>query len=319
MDIDANASHPDRRRPLRSERLEPREWPGVMRRAFSAFLAQGMTDWAATLAYNTIMALVPVLLVAASLLTLLGSDTLPQTIADQFLSLIEDRTSGSAASDSADAIKGLVQTALDNAREGAGITLVVSVLLAVNGASGAFAAAGRALNRVHHVEDTRGIVRNKLASMGIAVLVIALMAGAATLVVVGGDIADKVFSWLGLDGAPTVWAILRIPLAFFALLLAIDIVFARAPDLHGRRARLASAGALTALAAWTLATVILSLYIQIAGFGSAYGALGGAIVLLFWLYLSSAAFLFGAEVDAEVERTALMRDGGPPAVGGAGG
>lgn len=276
-----------------------------------------MTDWAAVLAYNTIMALVPVLLVAMSLLTLLGSDTLPKTIADEFLSLVQDKTSGTSASDAASAVEGLVDTALQNAQRGAGITLVVSVLLALNGASGAFAAAGRALNRIHHVEDARGFVRSKLSSIGLAAIVILLMAAAGTLVALGGGIADDVFSWLGMEQEPAVWMVLRIPLALVALLVAINIVFTYAPDIPRRGMRLFSAGALTALAAWTIATGFLLAYVQIAGFGSAYGALGGAIVLLFWLYLSSAAFLFGGEVDAEAERTVLMRDHEPPAIHGA--
>lgn len=275
-----------------------------------------MTDWAAVLAYNTIMALVPVLLVAASLLTLLGSDTLPKSIAEQFLSLIQDKTSGTSANAAAAAVQSVVDTALQNAQRGAGITLVISVLLALNGASGAFAAAGRALNRVHHVDDARGFVRGKLASIGLAAVVIVLMAAAAALVVVGGGIADDVFSWLGLKQEPAVWMVLRIPLALVALLVAINVVFTYAPDIPRRGMRLFSAGALTALAAWTLATGFLVAYVQIAGFGSAYGALGGAIVLLFWLYLSSAAFLFGGEVDAEAERTVLMRENEPPAIHG---
>lgn len=276
-----------------------------------------MTDWAAVLAYNTIMALVPVLLVAVSLLTLLGSDTLPKTIADEFLSLVQSKTSGTSASDAAKAVEGLVDTALQNAQRGAGITLVVSILLALNGASGAFAAAGRALNRIHHVEDARGFVRGKLASIGLATVVIVLMAAAAALVVLGGGIADDVFSWIGVQNVPSVWPVLRIPLALIALLVAINIVFTFAPDIPARGMRLFSAGAVTALAMWTLVSGFLLAYVQIAGFGSAYGALGGAIVLLFWLYLSSAAFLFGGEVDAEAERTVLMRDNEPPAIHGA--
>lgn len=307
---------PDRLLPTPRDRLTWRDWPGVLKRATSSFLAQGMTDWAAVLAYNTIMALVPVLLVAASLLTLLGSDTLPKTIADEFLSLVQDKTSGTSASDAANAVEGLVDTALTNAQRGAGIALVISVLLALNGASGAFAAAGRALNRIHHVDDGRGFVRSKLGSVGLAAVVITLMAAAATLLVVGGGIADDVFSWVGLGEEPAVWMVLRIPLALIALLVAINIVFTYAPAIPRRGMRLASAGAITALAAWTIVTAFLFAYIQIAGFGSAYGALGGAIVLLFWLYLSAAAFLLGGEVDAEAERTVLMRDHEPPAIHG---
>lgn len=317
LPISADETRPERLAPARRRSIPLREWPRVLKRALAAFLSQGMTDWAAVLAYNTIMAIVPVLLVAAALLTLLGSDTLPQAIADEFLSLVQDKTSGTSADDAASAVEGLINTALDNAQGAAGVTLVISVLLALNGASGAFAAAGRALDRIHHVESGRGFVGGKLANVGLAALVIALMASAATLIVVGGGIADTVFSWLGLEQEPLVWTILRIPLALVVLLVAINVVFTYAPDIHPRRMRLLSAGALTALAAWTIATAFLVAYVQIAGFGSAYGALGGAIVLLFWLYLSSAAFLLGGQVDAEAARTVLMHDGEPPAIHGA--
>ncbi len=249
-------------------------------------------------------------------MTLLGSDSLPQTVADEFLSLVQDRTSGTSAGDAANAVQGLVQTALDNARQAASITLAISILLALNGASGAFAAAGRALDAIHHHKNDRGFVRSKLASVGLASLVIGLMVSAAALTVVGGGIADDVFGWLGLDGAPAVWSILRIPIALLALLGAINVVLAYAPSVRRRR-RIVTPGSLTALLAWILVSGILVAYVQIAGFGSAYGALGGAIVLLFWLYLSAAAFLLGAQVDAEVERTTRLRSGGPPALHGA--
>jgi membrane protein len=314
--IDTDDPRPARLSPARRRSISPREWPQVLKRAISAFLSQGMTDWAAVLAYNTIMAIVPVMLVGAALLTLLGSDTLPQTVADEFLSLVENETSGTSASDTAAAIKGLVDTALRNAQSAAGVTLVISVALALNGASGAFAAAGRALNRVHHLEDGRGMIRGRLANIGLAAVVIVLLASAMTLTVIGGGIADDVFGWIGLDGAPVAWSILRIPIALLALLGAINIVFTYAPARGTHRIRLFSPGALTALAAWVIATGIVVAYVQVAGFGSAYGALGGAIVLLFWLYVSAAAFLLGAQVDAEAERTVLMRDGESPALHG---
>ncbi|MGX6447079.1 YihY/virulence factor BrkB family protein, partial [Patulibacter sp. S7RM1-6] len=309
---------PRRLRPLRDEALPPGSWRGIAIRAFRQFQAQGMQDWAGTLAYNSIRALVPVLLVAAALLTLLGAGSLPTTIADGFAELVSDRTSSSTASQSADAVRGLVQTALDQAKGGASITLVISVVLAVNGASGAFSAAGRALNVVHHVPETRGFVRHKLADALTALLVIGLMAVAAILFVLGGGIADDVFDWLGLGDAPIVWQILRIPVGLLALLLGIGIIYARAPDMREPSLKLLAPGALTALIAWLLATVVFALYVRLAGFGSAYGALGGAIVLLFWLWLSAAAFLFGAEVEAEVARTRLVRGEGPPATMGAG-
>jgi membrane protein len=315
MRPDSDDQRPARLRPLRDVHLDAAAWRGIYVRAFGQFRAQGMTDWAASLAYYSVLSLVPILLVGAALLTLLGADSLPTTIADEFADLVSDRTSSSTASDSATAVRGLVQNALDQARGGASVALVISIGLALNGASGAFAAAGRALNVVYHVPETRGFVRHKLADVATAVLAIVLMAVAALLLVLGGGIADDVFDWLGLGDAPIVWQVLRIPVAIAALLLVIGLIYARAPDLHEPRLRLFTAGTFTALLAWVLATIGFALYVRFAGFGSAYGALGGAVVLLFWLWLSSAAFLFGAQVEAETERTRLLR-GAPPAAMG---
>lgn len=306
---------PVRLRPLRDVDLDLTAWRGVYVRAFGQFRGQGMTDWAATLAYYTVLSLVPVLLVAAALLTLIGADTLPTTLADQFADLVSDRTSSATANDSAEAVRGLIENALQQAKGGASIALAISLLLALNGASGAFAAAGRALNVVYHVPETRSFVRHKAADVATALTAILLMALAAILFVLGGSVADEVFDALGLGDAPIVWQVLRIPVGLAALLVVIGLIYSRAPDLHEPRLRLFTAGTVTALAAWMLATVVFALYVRYAGFGSAYGALGGAVVLLFYLWLSSAAFLFGAQVEAETERTRLLR-GGPPAAMG---
>jgi membrane protein len=315
MATDADDRRPARLRPLRDVELGPAAWRGIFARAFGEFRAQGMTDWAASLAYYTVLSLVPVLLVGAALLTLLGADSLPNTLADEFSSLVADRTSSATANDSAEAVRGLVQNALDQAKGGASVALAISLVLALNGASGAFAAAGRALNVVYHVPETRGFVRHKLADVLTAVTAIVLMAFAAILFVLGGGVADDVFDALGLGDAPIVWQVLRIPVGIAALLVVIGLIYSRAPDVHEPKLRLFTAGTFTALAVWVLATIGFALYVRIAGFGSAYGALGGAVVLLFYLWLSSAAFLFGAQVEAETERTRLLR-GGPPAAMG---
>lgn len=315
MATDAEHPRPERLRPLRDVDLDARAWRGVYTRAFGQFREQGMTDWAASLAYYSVLSLVPVLLVAAALLTLLGADSLPGTLADEFSSLVSDRTSSATANDSAEAVRGLIENALQQAKGGASIALALSILLALNGASGAFAAAGRALNVVYHVPETRGFVRHKLADVATAVTAIVLMAFAGILFVIGGGIADEVFDALGLGDAPIIWQVLRIPVGLAALLVVIGLIYSRAPDLHEPKLRLFTAGTFTALAVWMLATVAFALYVRFAGFGSAYGALGGAVVLLFYLWLSSAAFLFGAQVEAETERTRLLR-GGPPAAMG---
>ena len=64
---------------------------------------------------------------------------------------------------------------------------------------------------------------------------------------------------------------------------------------------------------WILASVLFGLYV--ANFGSynkTYGSLAGVIVFLLWLWITNLALLFGAELDAELERGRQLQAGMPP-------
>jgi membrane protein len=45
--------------------------------------------------------------------------------------------------------------------------------------------------------------------------------------------------------------------------------------------------------------------------GAFYGAFTGAILLVGWLWLTNVALLFGAELNAEIERQHQVREGVP--------
>jgi uncharacterized BrkB/YihY/UPF0761 family membrane protein len=60
------------------------------------------------------------------------------------------------------------------------------------------------------------------------------------------------------------------------------------------------AGALLATFLWLLATFAFSLYLEFADPGSAYGVLGGLLVLLLFLYITSIVIILGAELNAAI-------------------
>jgi membrane protein len=56
---------------------------------------------------------------------------------------------------------------------------------------------------------------------------------------------------------------------------------------------------------WIALSLAFSVYVRnFSSYGAVYGAFAAAIVLLLWLFLSAHAFLFGAELNAELERAA---------------
>jgi membrane protein len=266
-------------------------------RAGKAFLAHQMTDRAATLTYYAMMSLFPALLVGVTLLGLFGQQGLVTQATDY---LTDHGLDGDTAK-----VVTKVLTNMVNASGGAlGVTLGISLVLALNGASGAFGAAGRALNLVYGVEETRGMVRRKLRDLATALVVIVLFAVVLASIFLGGQIADDLFGKIGLgETAAKVWSYARWPVALVAAAVAYALVYGVAPNVEPRRIRWLTPGAAVGVGLWIVLSLGFSIYVRnFSSYGAVYGAFAAAIVLLLWLYLSANAFLFGAELDAELRR-----------------
>jgi membrane protein len=84
------------------------------------------------------------------------------------------------------------------------------------------------------------------------------------------------------------------------------------PDVKQRAFHWLTPGAAVAVLLWLLASVAFSLYVsRIADVGAFYGAFTGAILLVGWLWLTNVALLYGAELNAEIERHKQLREGVP--------
>jgi membrane protein len=266
-------------------------------RAFKRYQALELIDRAAALAYYAMLALFPGLLVAVTLLGLLGQQKLVSDIVDYVTRHGADPTTAATLRNAL--------TAVIRASHGAlGAALAVSILLGLNGASGAYAAAGRALNAIHGVQDERGFVRRKLAEVGMTLVVFVLIIVVLVAVFLGGGIVDDIARGLGLGHtAATVWGIARWPLAVAAAMVVYSLVYAYGPAIRPPTLRWITPGATVGVVLWMLASVGFAIYVRnFSHYGAAYGAAGGAIVLLLWMFISSNAFLFGATLNVELER-----------------
>jgi membrane protein len=269
-----------------------------MVRAGKSFLAHHMTDRAATLTYYAMMSLFPALLLGVTLLGLVGQQGL---VTDATNYLLDHGVDPSTANVVRRALQNLVNTS-----GGAlGVTLVISIALALNGASGAFGASGRALNVVYGAEESRGMVRRKLIDVAATLAVIVLFTVVLAAVFLGGEIAHDLFGKIGLGStAASIWSYARWPVALVAATVAYGVVYGMAPDIEPRKVRWLTPGAVVGVVLWIALSLGFSIYIRnFSSYGAAYGAFGAAIVLLLWLYLSANAFLLGAELNAELERS----------------
>jgi membrane protein len=281
--------------------------PGAATRAFASFRRHEMTDAAAALTYYAMMSLFPAIVLATSLFSLVGDRQTVSDAVDYFARRGADQATQ-------DAIRTVMDKIVSASGGAVSFALVLSVLIALNGASGAFGAAGRALNRVYAVNDDRGFVGRKLNDLGMTLVIVVLLLIVVAALFLGGGLAKDLLGTIGLGStAASVWLVLRWPLALGAALVAYALIYAYAPDLEPRRLRWISPGAVAGVALWIVASIGFGIYIKnFSSYGAAYGAAGAAIVLLLWLWLSSCAFLFGAELNAELERAETAGRGGPP-------
>lgn len=271
--------------------------PRAAARAFSQFRAHVMTDQAAALTYYAMLSLFPTLLVAISLLGIFGQASIVTDAVDYVARHGADQTTQ-------DLIRKTMSSLVKSSSGSLGTAFVIGLVVALNGASGAFGAAGRALNIIHAVDEDRGFVRRKLNDILATLLVIVLVSLVVVSLFLGGSVADDLFGKIGLGStAATIWSIARWPVAVSAAMAAFAVVYAFAPDVSPRRVRWFTPGAIAGVTIWILASVGFAVYIRnFSSYGASYGAVGGVIVLLLWLWLTNCAFLYGAELNKEIEK-----------------
>jgi membrane protein len=279
----------------------------ALKRAVTMFRVHGMTDWGAAMTYYLVMSLFPALLIAVSVLGLFGEQSL---VTDS----VEYLRDAGAPKETVDAVERSLSGLVESSGGKLGFGLIIGIALGLNGASGAFGAAGRALNKVYGTDEDRGLVGRKLQDIGWTALVILLGVVALVSVFLGGGIAEDLFGTIGLGStAATVWTYARWLLALASMIVLFGVIYAFAPDLEHRRFRWISPGAVLAVIVWLIASGLFFVYVSnFNDYGATYGAFAGAIVLLLWLYITSLAFLLGGELNGDIERTQMAGRAGPP-------
>ncbi len=269
-----------------------------------SFYDDQMTHHAAALTYYGLMSLFPTLLLALSLLGVLGQ--YPETY---------DAIIGYLREVAPESVVAPLDTSLERALRNKGTattTLVIGVVLAFYGTTGVLEAARRALNVVFEIEGAgRSFLRRKAIDVASTILLLALLLPTAVLVFVGGSFADDLLGFIGLGPtAAQIWSIARWPAAVAVAMLVFAYVYYVTPDVQQRAFRWVTPGAFVGVLLWLLASLAFSGYIKsVADVGAVYGTFAGAIVLVAWMWLTNVAMLFGAELNAEIERQNELGEG----------
>jgi len=292
----------DARKPDSPPDLTPGSWKFAIKQAWAEFRRDECTDLAAALTYYAILSMFPALLAMIALLGIFGQGA---STTDTLLELVERIGQQDAVDQLRQPITQMTET------NAAGFAFVFGLVGAVWSASGYVGAFGRAMNRIYEVDEGRPFWKLRPLNLVITVVTVVLAAVVLLGLVVTGPFAEELGETLGLgDTAVTLWNIVKWPILLIVVVFVVAILYYATPNVQQPKFRWVSVGAGFAIVVWILASLVFGVYV--ANFGSyneTYGALGGVIILLLWLWLTNLALLLGAEVDAEIERSRQLQAG----------
>jgi membrane protein len=277
----------------------------ITKRTLLAFYDDQMTHHAAALTYYVLMSLFPTALLALSLLGILGQ--YPATY-DAIIGYLRDVAPPSALVPLDSSLRGALRS-----QGTAATALVISVAVALYGTTGALEATRRALNVVLEADGGRSFLRRKTLDVLSTFVLMALVLASLVMVFVGGGFAQDLLGFVGIGpGAARAWNYARWPGALAVAMLVFALIYYVTPDVRQRSLRSVAPGAAMGVLIWIAASFGFSTYVsRVADVGAIYGAFAGAIVLVFWLWLTNVALLFGAELNSEIERQKELEEGVP--------
>ncbi len=250
---------------------------------------------AAELAFRFFLALFPFLFMLLTLGGVVSNLTGAKDPAQAVIDVFGASLPGDAAS--------IIRKQTDQVVEGGNIGLLtIGFIGTVWAAGNGVSAMMKATNRMYGVSETRSFV--KRTAMAVAVsfagggaIVVALLA-----ILLSEVFAQNIAEALGLGTAyGWVVAVARIPLVLVLIAGAASVIYWLVPNTE-RPFRLVTPGAIVFALGWALASWGFALYVShFANYNATYGALGGAVVLLIWLQLTSTLLLAGAELNSVLD------------------
>lgn len=161
----------------------------------------------------------------------------------------------------------------------------------------------KAVNIAYGVKDPRPTLRHQIVVLLFTLFLMAVMLLTLVLLLVGRGVLTFLSRYFPVI-APFIdlWNALRFPMMGVAFFLALGALYWVAPGIRGPRRRVFP-GVVAALGSWLVFSAGFSFYVEnIANYSLVYGALGGMVVLLLWLYATATVLIMGAEFNRALEK-----------------
>ena len=263
------------------------------------FVADELPTYASALAFQLFFSLFPFLLFLIALISVLDMQPFFDWLRQQAELVLPQ------------AAVELINPAIDQLQSQKAGLFSVGILIALWTASAAVRSTMDAMNRAYGVQEGRPTWKRIPLSLLYTVLIAVTLLLVAALMVLGPQVMGWLAQQVGIEQIVVVlWAWLRWPFVVILLMIVVAAVYYVAPDVE-QEFRFITPGSVLAVVVWIAASVGFGFYVQnFADYNATYGSIGAIIIFLFYLYISSAVLLFGAELNAVIEHHA--REGKEP-------
>ncbi|HEX2890433.1 YihY/virulence factor BrkB family protein [Vineibacter terrae] len=259
----------------------------LLRSTIDGFVEDEMLSRGAAIAYYSVFALAPVLIIAIAVAGLVfGPDAAQGAIVAELSGLMGER--------SADVLQSVVRSASD---PGSGTwATVIGIGALVVTASGVFSEMQAALNRVWKAKPQTSVlsrlVRARLVSLGLVLALGFLMT--ISLVVNAGLSAIDTYVKGFVPGGHVLLQVVTFVASFALISLLFAAIYKALPDTQIPW-RDVTMGAIVTALLMTLGKSLIAFYLGSSSVASAYGAAGALALMLVWIFYSAQIFLLGAE------------------------
>ncbi|MBI2690983.1 MAG: YihY/virulence factor BrkB family protein [Solirubrobacterales bacterium] len=265
----------------------------ALKSAGKTFKDRDLSSSAAALTYFSILSIFPAMIAVISLLGVIGESAI-QPIIDQ----VESAAPGPGRELLVESL-----TSIAANREASVTGLVIGVLLAVWSASGYVGGFMDVENAIYATEEERPYWKKYATRYLLTATLLFLLAICGIGLVFTGNLAGEVGDIIGMGSqAVGVWTVLKYPILLVAMSLMLALLYWFAPDVRHPSFLAIVPGSGLAILFWIAASLLFGVYVsEFASYNKTYGALGGIVMFLVWLWITNIAVLFGATLNAQVE------------------
>jgi membrane protein len=272
--------------------VPPKGWLDALKRTRRGVRDSNLSIVAAGVAFYAFLALVPALIAVVAIYGLVAN---PADVKSQITSFTD-----ALPRDAQRLLSNQLSSITRGASGGTGIAALIAIAGALWSASSGIAALNTGLTVANRENETRGPLKRRTLA-----LVLTLFAVTGVLLMLALVVAlPSVISSIGISGiGGTALELARWPLMAGLLFVGLAVIFRYGPQRRRPQWRWVSPGAIVAVIVGLVASIGFSIYVSLLGnYNKTYGALGAIIIMLLWLYLMAFAVLFGAAMNAELER-----------------